>query len=248
MARAVLTRDPTSAPAYAAALAPLGLECVAMPVTKHAPPQDPAALSRALADAAGYAAIVIASPRAAHELARAAGSHALAEVWAVGPATRRALDIAKIHAHHPDGARDSADLARALVATRELRGHRVLVPRAEEGRTEGLEILRAAGAVVVDVIAYRTVAVAASDPAVAQGAGLLRAGNAAICAVFAPSQVTALAAIVGPLAALHTRFCAIGETTAAAVREAGIAEVAVASAPTPEDMAHAVGSVYPGRA
>ena len=248
MARAVLTRDPTSAPAYAAALAPLGLECVAMPVTKHAPPQDPGALARAVAG--DFAAIVVASPRAAHELARAraATAQALPEVWAVGPATRRALDIAKIRAHHPDGARDSADLARALVAARDLRGQRVLVPRAEEGRTEGLEILRAAGVEVVDVIAYRTVPVTASDPAVAEGAALLRAGNAAICAVFAPSQVTALAAIVGPLSALATRFCAIGETTAAAVREAGVAGVAVAPEPTPEGMAQAVRSVYPGRA
>ena len=41
-----------------------------------------------------------------------------------------------------------------------------------------------------------------------------------MCCVFAPSQVTALAQLV-PLAALRTRFCAIGETTAAAVEGRG---------------------------
>jgi len=244
MAYAVLTRDPVSAPAYAAELAPLGLEAVAMPVTKHAPPADPGALARALA-AHDYPAIVIASPRAAQELARAAGTHELPEVWTVGDATRRALSIAKIAARHPDGVRDAADLARALAAAHELRGRRVLVPRAEEGRTEGLDILRAAGAEVIDVVAYRTLPVPADDPGVARGAELLRAGQAAVCAVFAPSQVSALAAIVGGLGALATRFAAIGETTAAAVRAAGVAQVAVAREPTPEGMAHAVGSVYP---
>jgi len=244
---AVLTRDPASAAAYAAALAPLGLEAIAMPVTKHAPAADPQALGRALEEGR-YAAVVVASPRAAHELARAAAARELPEVWAVGPATRRALEIARIRARLPDGARDAAELARRLVAERPLAGRRVLVPRAEEGRTEGLAILRAAGAVVVDVIAYRTVAVGADDPDIARGAELLRAGHAAVCAVFAPSQVAALAAIAGPLGALATRFCAIGETTGEALRAAGVVEVAVAPEPTPEGMARAVGSVYPGRA
>src|SRR6266850_5316664 len=108
MAYAVLTRDPVSSPAYAAELAPLGLETVAMPVTKHAAAADPGALARALATH-DYIAIVVASPRAAQELARAARSDALPEVWAVGAATRRALEIAKIAARHPKGVRDSAD-------------------------------------------------------------------------------------------------------------------------------------------
>jgi len=246
MASAVLTRDPASAAAYASALAPLGLDVFAMPVTKHAPPADAAALGRALA-AGDFAAVVVASPRAAHELARAAAGHELPEVWAVGPATRRALEILKIDAHHPDGVRDGADLARRLVASRSLHGRRVLVPRAEEGRVEGIELMRAAGIDVVDVVAYRTVAMDVNAPDVARGAQLLRAGKAAVCAVFAPSQVAALAAIVGPLGQLVTRFCAIGETTAAAARDAGVGEVAVAPEPTPEGIAQAVGSVYPPR-
>jgi uroporphyrinogen-III synthase len=245
MAHAVLTRDPETAPAYAAAIAPLGLEAVAMPVTRHEPAGEPGALSRALAASPGYAAIVVASARAARELANAAGGHRLPEVWAVGPATRRALAVANIEACQPEGVDDSAGLARALAAAVELRGRRVLVPRAEDGRTEGIDVLRAAGAEVVDVIVYRTIAVGADDPAVARGAELLRGGHAAVCAVFAPSQVTALAAIVGPLAALRSRFVAIGDTTAAAARACGVVQVAVAPEPTPEGMARAVRSVYP---
>src|SRR5262249_2600991 len=131
---------------------------------------------------------------------------------------------------------------RALIASRQLRGKRVLLPRAEDGRVEALDILRAAGVDVVDVIAYRTVP---DSSGAARGADLLRAGQAAICAVFAPSQVTALAGIVCAIPALATRFCAIGETTAAALLTAGVASVAVAPTPTPEGIAQAVRSVYP---
>jgi uroporphyrinogen-III synthase len=65
-----------------------------------------------------------------------------------------------------------------------------------------------------------------------------------VCAVFAPSQVAALDALVG-VRAITARFAAIGETTATALRAAGAAAVAVAGAPTPEGLAKAVSAVYP---
>jgi uroporphyrinogen-III synthase len=142
---------------------------------------------------------------------------------------------------------DGAELARALIAARAVAGQRVLVPRAQDGRTDALELLRAAGAEVVEVIAYRTVPTAADDPAVVRGAELLRRGEATVCAMFAPSQVTALAAIVGPLDVVATAFCAIGETTAAALRAAGAGRVAIAPSPTPAGIAHAASAVYPPR-
>lgn len=258
MAIAVLTRDPADVAAYAAALQPLQLDVVAMPVTKTVPGPDPGALARAL-DTGDYAAILVTSQRAAQELARAVASLAsvrttlpdLPDVWVVGPATKRVLDDARLPAHQPEGVRDGVELANHLALARPLRGRRVLVPRAEEGRSEPLDVLRAAGADVVDVIAYRTAALAPDDPALDEGADLLVRGRAAICAVFAPSQVTALAAAIAAhdheLAGLVTQFCAIGETTAAALRNAGIRDIAVAPVPTPEGMAQAVRSVYPSR-
>lgn len=249
MATAVLTRDPVDAQAYAAALTPLSV--VAMPVTKTAPPSDPDALTRAFS-ATGYDMILVASPRAAHELSRAIAASLtsrvtlpeLPDIWAVGPATKRALDIARLPARVPPDARDGVELAKHVIG-RDVRGKRILVPRAEEGRLDALEMLREAGAHVVDVVAYRTLAVDANEPTIAQGRELLTTGGANVCCVFAPSQVTALASIVGPLSALATKFCAIGETTAGALRSAGIAAVGVASSPTPEGMAQAVRSVYP---
>jgi uroporphyrinogen-III synthase len=246
MAYAVVTRDREGAAPYAAALAPLGLEVVAMPVTRTAPPADPGALARALGRG-GHAAIVCASARGAAALVAAAaevGAGPLPEVWAVGPATARALEAAGIRAIVPGGVRDGASLARALAAAREVAGARVLVPRAEDGRDEAIAYLRVAGAEIDDVVAYRTVAAPADDPALAEGRALLASGGAALCVVLAPSQVAALAAL-GGLPALP--FAAIGETTAAALRAAGAATVAVADTPTPAGIASAVRSVYPRR-
>lgn len=248
VAYAVITRELDAAAPYAAALAALGLEAVALPVTCTAPAGDPEELARALARG-GHAAIVVASARAAAALDAARGGAALpeaCEVWAVGPATARALAAAGIAARVPPGARDGATLARALLAERSLAGRRVLVPRAEGGRDEAIAILRDAGVEVEAVVAYRTVPAAGDDPELARGLALLRGDAAAVCAVFAPSQVAALDALV-PIRRISAPFAAIGETTAVALRAAGAAVVAVAERPTPEGLAKAVSAVYPLR-
>jgi uroporphyrinogen-III synthase/uroporphyrinogen III methyltransferase/synthase len=248
VAYAVITREADAAAPYAAALAALGLEAVALPVTSTAPAGDPDELVRAVARG-GYAAIVVASARGAAALDAARRGAALpeaCEVWAVGPATARALAAAGIAARVPPEARDAASLARAMLAGRALAGRRVLVPRAEGGRDEAIALLRDAGAEVDAVVAYRTVPAAAADPALAAGLAALRAGAAGVCVVFAPSQVAALDALIG-IGRISAPFAAIGETTAQALRAAGAGVVAVAEAPTPEGLAKAVSAVYPRR-
>lgn len=241
MAHAVVTRDAAAVSAYAPALAALGLEVVAMPVTTTAPPADPGALARALAGG-GYAAIACASARAA--AAVLATGVALPEVWAVGPATARVFADAGVAVQQPRVPRDGAALAAAMCAALPA-GSRVLLPRAAEGREEAAANLRAGGLVVDEVVAYATVARAAADPLLARGRAVLAAGGAVVCVVFAPSQVAALVALGVPLARLAC--AAIGETTAAALREAGAAIVAVAAGPTPAGIANAVAAVYPPR-
>jgi uroporphyrinogen-III synthase len=246
MAYAVITRDVDGGSAYAGALEALGLEAVMMPVTQTAPPKDPGELVRAM-ERGGYQAIFCASARAAGAIIRAKGHTPVPEVWAVGPATARVLEEAHLSPILPEAARDGVSLARALVTQRELSGKRVLVPRAEDGRDEGIAILREAGIIVDDIVAYRTVPVPVDDPAIARGRELLTSGQAAVCCVFAPSQVAALDALIG-IRSLQTRFAAIGETTAEALRHAHADVVAVAETPTPEGIAKAVASVYPQQA
>ena len=241
---AVLTREVDAESAYIGALNELGLDVVAMPVTHTVPPRDPLALGRAV-EHGGHAAVVITSARAAAALAAAKSPlHPLPEIWAVGPATKRALGAAGIAAHHPPGAHDGTTLAEAMIAEPRLAGRRVLVPRAEDGREELISILRAAGIEVVDVIAYRTVPTPPDDPSIALGRELVITDQASVIAVFAPSQVSALSAAVGPLANIRVPFVSIGDTTGAVLREAGVATVAVATSPTPEGLAGAVSAVY----
>lgn len=245
---AVVTRELDAHSGYIGALAALGLDTVAMPVTRTEPPRDREALARAL-EHGGHAAIVIASARAAAALALAieSGARQLPEVWAVGPATKRALAAAGIRAQLPPSAHDGASLAQAMITTRDLAGRRVLVPRAEDGRDDAIAVLRSAGAEIVDIVAYRTVPTPADDASLSAGKQLLLTGRASVCALFAPSQVAALGSVVGPLAQLRVAFVAIGDTTGAVLREAGVAAVAVATSPTPEGLANAVAAVYPGR-
>jgi len=242
----VITRDVDGGSPYAGALEALGLEAVMMPVTQTAPPADPDALVRAM-ERGGYQAILCASAKAAGAIIRAKGHTPIPEVWAVGPATARVLAEAHLSPILPDTARDGASLARALVSQRDLAGKRVLVPRAEDGREDGIAILRAAEIIVDDIVAYRTIPVAADDPAIARGRALLASGQAAVCCVFAPSQVAALDALIG-VRSIDTRFAAIGETTAEALRDAGAEVIAIAATPTPEGIAKAVASVYPPKA
>ena len=246
MAYVVITRDVDGGSPYAGALEALGLEAVMMPVTQTAPPADPDALVRAM-ERGGYQAILCASAKAAGAIIRAKGHTPIPEVWAVGPATARVLAEAHLSPILPDTARDGASLARALVSQRDLAGKRVLVPRAEDGREDGIAILRAAEIIVDDIVAYRTIPVAADDPAIARGRALLASGQAAVCCVFAPSQVAALDALIG-VRSIETRFAAIGETTAEALRDAGAEVIAIAATPTPEGIAKAVASVYPPKA
>lgn len=236
MPAVVLTRDEAGCARYALALAPLRV--IALPLTRTEDPDDPGALVRAL-ERGGYGAIAVASPRAAEALLRSLGHALMPEVFAVGPATARVLADAGHPVVTPDGVHDAASLAEAIVA----RGAaRVLVPRAEDGREEGIAILRAAGIEVDEVVAYRTVAVT-DEALLAPGRAAL--ATAVACVVFAPSQVTALDALVG-IRTLTMPLVAIGETTAAALRELGVDRIAVASAPTPEGVAAAVAGVYPG--
>jgi uroporphyrinogen-III synthase len=238
----VVTRDSARAEPLATRLAARGVDVVALPITEVVPP-DTSEWNRLIeAVRGGHDAVAIASANAAEALVRAAREAGVdvARVVAVGAVSVGVL------AHHGIAAiaaarADAIGLADELIA----RGaRRVLWPRAEDGREEGIARLTAAGVAVDAPVAYRTVAARADAPEVAAGLTAL-AGAAAVC-VYAPSQADALAALVpGGLAALRAPLVAIGETTAAALRAHGATVAAVASAPDPDAMASAVAAVLP---
>jgi uroporphyrinogen-III synthase len=121
-----------------------------------------------------------------------------------------------------------------------VRGRRVFLPRAAEGRTELLDGLVAAGADVVAAPCYRTLAVPAS--AVAPLADAILEGRIDAVTFASPSAVKSVVAALGARATLLERctLAALGPTTAAALQEAGHRVTVIPQISTAAGLADAV--------
>ena len=144
-----------------------------------------------------------------------------AAVAAIGPATAAALAR---HGVTPDLVPEqfvAEAVVHAIALRGELRGKRILLPRAREARDALPDGLRALGAVVDAIPVYETVR-ASGD-----GSGLaaeLLAGNIAAVTFTSSSTVRHFVEIVGREAATCGRFdtAVIGPVTAATARELGL--------------------------
>jgi len=181
-AAVVITRPRQQAEPLARAVAALGRTPHVLPLLDISPLSDDSALRAALADLTRYALVAFVSPNAVD----AAFAHVAAwppevALAVVGEGSRAALarhgiDGPRYRIHQPlDPARsDSEHLLQALDPAA-LAGRRVLVVRGETGREVLPEALRAAGADVETVAAYRR-AVPALSPALAASLRALLAG------------------------------------------------------------------------
>lgn len=227
--RVAVTRGRQGEDALAERLRALGAEVLDFPAIAVAPPE---AAAQAVVDAVlrrvdDFEWAVFASGNAVDQtLARLAalglGAEALSRLRlaAVGPATAEKLARA-VRAPDlvPAQARGAA-LAEALAP--HVRGRRVLVPRAEEGRPELVDGLRAAGAQVVAPVVYRTVP--APPESLAPLGDALARGQVDAVAFMSPSAVESVVAALGPRAPLlgRTVVAVIGPTTAQAAAAAGL--------------------------
>jgi uroporphyrinogen-III synthase len=244
----VVTRPRASAAGLAAALRARGARVVFAPLIRTAPPRSWRALDAALRGMSRFDAAVFASATAADALfarARVLGLRPRPPrvVAAVGPATARALTALGWRPTLVPADRRAEGLARAL---RLPRGARVLLPRAERGREALPRLLARAGARVTAATAYRTLADAAGRRtlrrALADGADavLFASGSAAASAASALGSARARRVFRTRLAV------AIGPTTAAALRAAGIRPVVAARADA-ESLAAAAARALRGR-
>ena len=220
-----VTRPRSEEDTLSARLVELGAEVLEAPAIVLGPPASSADFDRALAELAGTGWIAFASANAvertvarAGELGIAAAALAAPRLAAIGAIT--AAKVARL-LRPPDlvspAARGEA-LAAALAPL--VRGLRVLVPRAEEGRPELLDGLAAAGADVVAPVAYRT---QAAPPGSLEPLGAaLRAGALDAVAFASPSAVRSVVAAVGAALLARAVLAAIGPTTAAEIRACGL--------------------------
>lgn len=150
-------------------------------------------------------------------------------VIAIGPATAQALERAGLPVETvPEEFRAEAVADTLTAASTTLKGARVLLPRAEVAREILPETLRARGAVVDVVVAYRTTP---DTEGVQRARDLLAAGGVDAITFTASSTVRAVLDVLAgealPLLA-GTVVAAIGPITADTLREAGIEPAVVA--------------------
>lgn len=219
VSRVATTSDDDRADVLAASLRALGLTPVACPVLIETPPADPTMLAEAARSLDGRAWVIVASVRAVRALTAARGRPWPAGVRtaAVGPATAQALRDAGVTTPVLTAPTAGAEALWDALSGLSWRGCDALVPTTPGGRTLLADRLRAAGAAVDEVEAYRMeprpgLAIARDWTAATPEAVVLASAGAA----------GALVAAIGAEALGAVRVVAIGATTAAALAAAGV--------------------------
>jgi uroporphyrinogen-III synthase/uroporphyrinogen III methyltransferase/synthase len=241
----VVTRPAGGPDSLGDRLRELGAAVRELPALELLPPHDAAPLDAALRSLERFDWIAFASAAAIEgvllrlsALGLPIASLSARRLAAVGPATAARLTAAVRAPDLVPAEATGAAMAAALAP--HVGGRRVLLPRPTEGRLELLEGLGVAGAEVTAVEAYRTEA--APPERIVQLRAWLAAGEVDAVAFASPSAVRAILRALGDEASLLSRvlLAAIGPTTAAALREAGLAPAAVPGRHTGRDLADAI--------
>ena len=230
--RVLVTRPREQAAELVDRLTALGADPIEAPLVRIMPPDDPAPLHRAAADPGLFDWIVFTSANAVEAYLNAVlAQHDLRalkgpRLCTVGTGTAERLSRYGITVDViPDEFRAEAVLA-AVSRSGPLDGARVLLPRSDIGREVIADELRASGALVTDVVAYRTVLEETQregDPDVYR---MFLDGRIDVVTFTSPSAVRNFVKIYGADQAAdllkNTTVATIGPVTADAARQLGI--------------------------
>jgi uroporphyrinogen III methyltransferase/synthase len=160
--RIVVTRSREQAGELVEMLQELGAEAIPAPTIRIMPPDEPGPLDQAIAAASTFDWIVFSSANGVdYFMSRLLATGDVRElkgvkVCTVGPSTASRLLHYGIRADVTPGEYRAEAVVDVMRATGALEGVRVLLPRADIGRDVLLDRLTRAGALVTDVVAYRT--------------------------------------------------------------------------------------------
>ena len=231
--RVLVTRPREQAPELVDRLTALGAESIEAPMIRMAPPEDPDPLLRAAAAPEEFDWIIFTSANAVDAFMTALldgerDVRALKgpRICTSGTATADKLASYGIKVDLiPHEFRGDAVVS-ALLALGSMKGVRVLLPRADIGREVIGEGLREAGAVVTEVVAYRTILEDAQREGDPDIYGMLLEGKIDVATFTSPSAIRNFAKIHGAeqVADLlkNTVVATIGPVTADAARQLGI--------------------------
>jgi uroporphyrinogen III methyltransferase/synthase len=161
--RIVVTRSREQAGEFIEMLEERGAEAIAAPTIRVLPPEDPAPLQQACADAGSYDWIVFTSANAVDYFMKCLLATCDVRdlkgvrICTIGPSTASRLARYGIRVELTPAEYRLETLVAAMKAHGPLESARVLLPRADIARELLGDELRAAGAEVVEVTAYRTV-------------------------------------------------------------------------------------------
>jgi len=229
--RVLVTRGEEQGGVLVDALERAGAEAVHLPMLRFEPAEDLAELDACLERLGDYDALVLGSANAARflaERARARGDSLDALrglVLCIGPASSAAARAVGLRVDHtPEGRRDAQGLLDELSRWVDPAGKRFLVPQSQIGRALLPDGLRAAGALVDAPLAYRTLP---PEPDAPQAEALRRrlARGLDAATFTSPSAVRHCLGLLDAESQQALSRCvlvAVGPTTAAALREAGL--------------------------
>jgi uroporphyrinogen III methyltransferase/synthase len=231
--RVLVTRPRDQAADLVERLTALGADAVVAPMIRIAPPQDPGPLMAAAADAANFDAIVFTSVNAVESFMTALldGTRDVRALTgpllcAVGSGTAERLARYGLKVDVVPSEFRAEAVVTALAARMPVDGRRVLLPHADIGREAIGDELRGSGAIVTDVIAYRTILDDAARDDETDVYGMLLQGRIDVVTFTSPSAIRNFVQVVGPDQAIdllkQTTVATIGPVTTEAAKQAGI--------------------------
>jgi len=249
--RVLVTRAADQSAELASALRSAGAEPVLLPLIALVPPADPdvlAALDAAIERLGDYDGVVFASSNGVRFLARRArerGHDPLSsfrgDVFCVGQKTAETALAVGLPVHLvATGRSDAEGLLAQILQAAPAKGRRFLIPRSDVGRTALADGLRAAGAAVDSLEAYRNVRPPVDVAALRHD---LEAGTLAALTFTSPSTVEHFADLLDDSARRAVGDCivaAVGTTTARALRDRGIEPDVVPKRPDARQLVEAL--------
>jgi uroporphyrinogen III methyltransferase/synthase len=215
----VVTRARAQASELADLLAPLGAEVIEFPVIEIAPAADPGPLDAALARLGEYDWLIFTSVNGVRCFVDRLDASPYdwrglrARICAIGPGTRRAIEALHLKVDLMPEEYVAESLVAAFAGI-ELQGQRVLLPRAAVARDVVPDELRARGAGVDVVEAYRTIVPATPAGAFPRQADWIMFTSS--------STVKNFLAIAGREALEGVRIASIGPVTSDTARKHGL--------------------------
>ena len=249
--RVVVTRAAQQSGALIKALEEAGAIPVMLPLLAFVPPEDLSALDAALRRGHEFDWLLLTSQNAVNALQERCAAlqislpdiFAKAQVAAVGPATKAAAESAGLKVSRVPSRHQGVALAEELGG--EFAGEKVLLPRSDLASVELPEALHRLGALVTEVVVYKTIAPGGEE---AQRAQSFLSDPPDAILFFSPSAVHHLGELLGSSDFLKLAksavFTAIGPVTHQALRNSGVDRIVVAADATVNALVNALSDYF----